>query len=255
MQANRRSFLKLAGAAAAALALPAKVTAAGGAPQVVLAQLVYPGGNWRPRTTALRRLVWELHKRTAVEADLEPAEVKLTTAALSATPFVYMSGDRPFPEPSEASAAALGRFLRLGGALVVDPAFTEDGDADGFGASVDGLMARALPGVPEQPLPGSHVLYRAFYKVARPVGRVEGPAELTAYTLGDRLAAIRTRHDLGGAWARDNLGNWEIEVTPGGERQREAAFRLGINLVLYALCLDYKNEEPHRRFNRRMVTG
>jgi hypothetical protein len=34
-------------------------------------------------------------------------------------------------------------------------------------------------------------------------------------------------------------------VVPGGEDQREEAFRLGINLVMYALCLDYKTEQAH----------
>ena len=73
------------------------------------------------------------------------------------------------------------------------------------------------------------------------------------FSLGNRLAIIRAEHDLAGAWARDNLGNWEHDVTPGGDRQREQAFRLGINIIMYALCLDYKNEEPHRRFNQRTI--
>ena len=253
MQANRRAFLRSLGFLTAGVAVPRGLAAVGKASQIHLAQLVYPGGNWRPRTTALRRLSWEVHKRTAVDADLEPLEVKPATAPLSQSPLLYVSGDRPFPELGEDAAAALGRFVKLGGTLILDPAFTPDGDADGLDASLDSLMAAVLPGIPQTPVPGAHVLYRAFYQLPRPVGRIEGPAELTAYAIGDRLATIRARHDLGGAWARDNLGNWEMEVTPGGERQRESAFRLGINLVLYSLCLDYKDEEPHRRFNRRIV--
>ncbi len=76
---------------------------------------------------------------------------------------------------------------------------------------------------------------------------------MTGYTVGNRLGVIVTHHDLGGAWARDNLGNWELAVEPGGDRQREKAFRLGINMVMYALCLDYKDEEPHRRFGREIT--
>ena len=33
--------------------------------------------------------------------------------------------------------------------------------------------------------------------------------------------------------------------SPGGEPQRELAFRLGINLCMYALCLDYKDDAVH----------
>jgi len=53
---------------------------------------------------------------------------------------------------------------------------------------------------------------------------------------------------MGGAWARDNFGAWEHEVIPGGESQREMAFRLGINLAMYALCLDYKTDQVHVPF-------
>ena len=37
-------------------------------------------------------------------------------------------------------------------------------------------------------------------------------------------------------------------MTPGGERQREMAFRLGINLMMYAMCLDYKEDQVHIPF-------
>ena len=47
---------------------------------------------------------------------------------------------------------------------------------------------------------------------------------------------------------RDNYGTWEHECYPGGERQRELAFRLGVNLVMYALCLDYKTDQVHVPF-------
>jgi len=76
-------------------------------------------------------------------------------------------------------------------------------------------------------------------------------------TCDRRLAVVYTQNDLGGAWARDGFGRWEHEVVPGGDDQREEAFRLGVNLVMYALCLDYKTEQAHidyilrtRRFAR-----
>jgi hypothetical protein len=72
-----------------------------------------------------------------------------------------------------------------------------------------------------------------------------------------RLAVVYTQNDLGGAWARDGFGRWEHEVIPGGDDQREEAFRVGVNLAMYALCLDYKTEQAHidyilrtRRFTR-----
>jgi hypothetical protein len=245
---SRRRFLAGALAAAGAALLPRGSLAVGGASQIALAQLAYSGGNWQPRPTALRRLAWEIHKRTAVNTALEPIQVKADARALAQFPFLYVSGDRPFDDLDPPGVEALGRFARLGGTVLVDPAFTADGDAKGFAASIDRTMARALPGIAPAPIAPSHVLFRAFYELPRASGRVAGSPGFTGYDVGGRLAVIRGDHDLGGAWARDNLGNWEHEVTPGGERQRENAFRLGINVILFTLCRDYKNEEPHRRF-------
>ena len=52
-------------------------------------------------------------------------------------------------------------------------------------------------------------------------------------------------NDVLGAWARDNYGNWELEVHSGGTQQREATVRFGVNLAMYALCLDYKEDQVH----------
>jgi hypothetical protein len=36
-----------------------------------------------------------------------------------------------------------------------------------------------------------------------------------------------------------------LPVVPGGERQREMAFRFGVNLVMYALTGNYKSDQVH----------
>ena len=48
-----------------------------------------------------------------------------------------------------------------------------------------------------------------------------------------------------GALSRAELGGWSLPVIPGGNAQRERAFRLGINLVMYATCLNYKRDQVH----------
>jgi len=98
-------------------------------------------------------------------------------------------------------------------------------------------------------------VFRSFYLLDRPMGRVLGPTHLSALMRDERAAVVYSRHDLGGAWARDNLGTWEHAVTPGGEAQREAAIRLGVNLVMYALCLDYKDDQVHAPFIMRRRGG
>ena len=51
--------------------------------------------------------------------------------------------------------------------------------------------------------------------------------------------------------ARDGFGRWEYSVVPGDDEQRELCFRFAVNLVMYALCLDYKTEQAHIDFIMR----
>lgn len=206
-----------------------------------------------PRPTATQRLAWEVHKRTSVETRLRPGHVRLDEPALFDSPFLYWSGEREVPPLSEAEVLGLRRFIELGGFLLIDDA---SGEATAFDRSVRRELARALPRDHLSQLPDTHVLYRSFYLVRRPVGRLASAAPLEAITRGGRLAVVYSPHDLGGAWDRSDAGQFRFPVLAGGERQREEAYRLGVNIVLYALCLDYKDDQVHVPFiMRRQAFG
>jgi hypothetical protein len=208
----------------------------------------HAGGNPRPRDTAPRRLAWEIRKRTSIDTRLQPTRARLDDPSIFESPFLYWSGDAAFPPLSEGEITGLRRFLGFGGFVLVDDAAPE---SPGFDASVRREIARAMPDAPLARLPEGHTLFRSFYLLQRPEGRVAGTQHLEGVTLGERVALVYSRHDLGGAWARDNLGNWEHSVTPGGEGQRERAIRLGVNIAMYALCLDYKDDQVHAPFIMR----
>ncbi len=233
-------------------ALPGPVRALGEASLVDLRGLDYAGGGASTRPTALRRLAWEVRKRTSVETLVAPTRVRLTDPALFDQAILWWSGDRAFPPLSDAEVVALRRYVTLGGFVVVDDAAP---GTPGFDTSVRRDLARALPRAPLRPLPATHTIFRAFFLLRRPVGRVEGPAQLESVQLAGRAAIVYARHDLGGALARDELGVWQHGVTPGGEAQREQATRLAVNLVLYALCLNYKDDQVHAPFIMRRRAG
>lgn len=201
-----------------------------------------------PRPTATQRLAWEVHKRTSVEVRMRPTHVRLDQPALFESPFVYWSGDRAVPALSEAELVGLRRFIELGGFVLIDDA---SGEATDFDRSVRRELARALPHDRLAPLSTDHVLYRSFYLSRRPVGRVVSAAPLEVITRGGRVAVLYSRHDLGGAWDRSDAGQYVFPVLSGGERQREDAYRFGVNIVLYALCLDYKDDQVHVPFIMR----
>lgn len=214
----------------------------------------YDGGHHRPRDTAPRRLAWELRKRTSIDARLEPTEVRLDDPSVYRTPFLYWAGDVAFPPLSEREVVGLRRFVTLGGMVLVDDA-SASRDPEGFWGSVRRELARALPDAPIARLPATHTVYRSFYLIDRPVGRVASPEHLDAIVLDDRVAVLLSPLDLGGAWSRDVYGNWTYPVEPGGDLQRERAIRLGVNVVLYALCLDYKDDQVHAPFIMRRRGG
>lgn len=234
--------------AVSAVAMPRGVRALGEASRLDLRAVEYAGGGAAPRPSAARRLAWEVRKRTSVDTLLAPTRVRFSDPALFDQPIVYWSGDRAFPALSDAEVVGLRRFVTLGGFVLIDDASPT---SPGFDGSVRRELARALPRAPLRPLPTTHTIFRSFYLLGRPVGRVEGPAQLEAVQLDGRVGVLYARHDLGGALARDNFGGWEHDVVPGGDAQRELATRLAVNVVLYALCLDYKDDQVHAPFIMR----
>ncbi|MEO0325197.1 MAG: DUF4159 domain-containing protein [Myxococcota bacterium] len=206
-----------------------------------------------PRPSARRRLAWEVRKRTSIETRLRPGRARLDDASIFETPLLYLAGDRAFGPVSEAEVVGLRRFVDFGGFVLIDDA--TGGSGAGFDTSVRRLVGRAFPEDRMAALPRDHTVFRSFFLLQRPVGRVRGAGELEGVERDGRVGLVYSRHDLGGAWARDNLGTWQHTVAPGGERQRELAIRLGVNLVMYALCLDYKDDQVHAPFIMRRRAG
>src|SRR4029078_953194 len=63
---------------------------------------------------------------------------------------------------------------------------------------------------------------------------------------GDGVSPIIiTSTDLAGAWALRPDGQPMLPLTPGDQRQREFAFRAGVNIVMDALTGNYKAGQVH----------
>jgi len=247
---SRRDFLRLSLAAGAATALGPAAWAIGKGSKFRFGHLEMATGNWNPRPTALRRMAWEIDKRTSIDVETEPKIVTLDDK-LQDTPFLYFAGDREFTVPDEAKIQRLRQFLTFGGFMLIDSAEGRTGGA--FNRSVHRLV-EAIYTPPKkglQLIPGGHVVHKSFYLINRPKGRLAISPVLEGVVRDGRIQIAYTQNDMGGAWARDNFGNYEYRCVPGGERQREMAFRMGINLVMYALCLEYKSDQVHVDFIMR----
>ena len=240
---GRRRFLAgTLGAGAGLLLSTSPARAIGDRSLFRFARVAVPGLP-DPRPTALRRLAWELVRRTSLVTASDPADLRLTDPTLFRFPFLVLSGDRAFALPPEAEMARLRRHITYGGFLLIDS--SEGRAGGGFDESVRRLLAQVLPGELPVRIPDEHVLWRSFYVLHGAPGRILAAPYIEGVERDRRLAVVYTQNDLGGAMARDGFGRWEHEVIPGGDPQREEAFRLGVNLVMYSLCLDYKTEQAH----------
>jgi len=203
-------------------------------------------GDWDGRANGWRQLAWELMKRTSVEAQLETRPVAPDSPDLFLTPFLLWTCPGPVSPLSDAALAELRRFIKLGGFLLIDdPKAEPDGP---FEQSVRAVLAKLFPRQPLEPLAWDHVLFKTFFLVDDPGGRVEARRRLYGLVLDERLAVVLSSNDLLGAMSRDLFGGWEFGVQAGAGDRRELSIRMGINLVFYALCLDYKDDRVHLPF-------
>jgi len=145
----------------------------------------------------------------------------------------------------------LRRYLLFGGLLLIDDARgTKNQD---FDASVRREITRLFPDRSLKILSPEHTVFRAFYLVRTVAGvRVVNPY-LEGIHIEDRTPLLYCQNGLGAAWERDYLGNWVSACHPGGEAQRQEAFKLGVNCVLYALTVNYKQDLIHIPFIRKKL--
>ncbi|CAN0437105.1 unnamed protein product [Laminaria digitata] len=168
------------------------------------------------------------------------------------------------PTPSREAYAKLNTYLRTGGMIVFD---TRDADIAGFGAATpEGRklqqLAAPLDIPPLEPVPEDHVLTRTFYLLQDFPGRYVGrevwveaappDAELIEgmpfRDLNDNVTPVVIGgNDWASAWAMDDRGNPLVPLGSGftGERQREIAYRFGVNLVMHVLTGNYKSDQVH----------
>jgi len=209
-----------------------------------IVELQLEGGTLsRPR--AWERLLYEVIQTTSVEARPRAMQLEPRDPQLFDHPFAVLLGNDGLVGMDDESIAQLARYLQYGGFLFIDDA---TGVADSaFDASVRQLCARLFPTRPLAALPSDHSLYRAFFLIERPYGRLDLFPWLEGITVGEVAPLVYCRNDLSGALARGLDGRNAFPVLPGGARQRREAIKLGVNLALYALTSNYKKDIAHVR--------
>jgi Domain of unknown function (DUF4159) len=207
-----------------------------------------------------------LNKFLVAHTTVEPGDpyaVNILTDEIAFFPILYwpvLGNARPLPE---ATLTKIDAYMKQGGMIVFD---TKD-----YGQGIPtGLSMRGEGGTPLQrllgnldiprlePVPEHHVLTKSFYLLRSFPGRWNGgqlwveaetPRDSDQGQHARRVDGVSsiliTSNDFAAAWALDYRDHPLYPVVPGGERQRDWAFRAGVNIVMYALTGNYKADLVH----------
>jgi hypothetical protein len=206
-----------------------------------------------------------LAQRTALEAG-EPVGVDPAHDELAFFPLVYWPVIPGAPKPSQDAINRIDAYMKHGGTVLFDTRDAIEAPAGAGGESqTPGMQSLrdilSSLDVPElEPVPRDHVLTKTFYLLRDFPGRFnsgqtwvealpredDDEAASRPARGGDGVSPIIiTSNDLAGAWALRPDGQAMLPMSPGEPRQRDFAFRAGVNIVMYTLTGNYKADQVH----------
>jgi hypothetical protein len=211
----------------------------------------------------LQGLTLFLAQRTALEAG-DPIGVDPAKDELAFYPLIYWPMVAGAPQPSRQALEQIDSYMKNGGTVLFDTRDAIEGAAGNGVVSPNTTALRSILGsldIPElEPVPRDHVLTKTFYLLREFPGRYAGGQLWVEATVTDRdddaqdrparagdgvSSIIITANDLAGAWALRADGQAMLPMVGSEPRQREFAFRAGVNIVMYTLTGNYKADQVH----------
>ena len=200
-----------------------------------------------------------LFERTSIEP-AAPMGVDPNSEDITFFPFLYWPVTPNQTSLSDAAISRINAYLRGGGMIMFDTQDAYLGQNTENARMLQRIAANLdIPAL--APIESDHVLGRSFYLLETYPGRwgngtlwVEAPVNLTAIdgspfrNLNDGVTpVVITGNDFAAAWAMGEDGRPLFPVGAGmaGERQREIARRVGVNLIMYVMTGNYKSDQVH----------
>lgn len=184
--------------------------------------------------SGLTGLADEIGKKTAavpkgvVGIDIERDEIAVF-------PFIYWPVSASSPRLSEKAQKKVQNYINTGGVIVFDTGYA--------GGNAQSVLTNMLGNViikPLVPMDKNHTLTKSFYLVADLVGSrngtvwVEAPGARGAENVSSVIISDKM-------WARA----WTGMAAQPNEEERNRILRSGINMVMYALTGNYKEDQIH----------
>ncbi len=209
----------------------------------------------------MRGLTYFLKSRTALEPG-DPAGIDLTNDELAFYSLIYWPIDPNAAVHDAQTMARIDAYMKEGGSILFDTRDQVSGILGGTSSSPAALtlqhILRNLDIPPLEPVPHDHVLTKSFFLLEHFPGRFSGGdlwvesildgdnQEGRPVRIGDGVSSVMiTSNDFAGAWAVDSEYRPLLPTIPSDPMQRNYAFRVGVNLMMYALTGNYKADQVH----------
>ena len=216
--------------------------------------------------SGLQGLTLFLAQRTALEAG-DPVGLDIARDELAFFPLIYWPVVPGAAKPSPAALARIDAYMKNGGTVLFDTrdAIMAPPGPGGANRSPGMIALRTILSsldIPElEPVSRDHVLTKTFFLLrdfpgrfnsgqlwveALPTANEQADETKRPARAGDGVSSIIiTSNDFAGAWATRSDGQAMLPMVPGEPRQREFAFRAGVNIVMYTLTGNYKADQVH----------
>lgn len=183
------------------------------------------GGDWYANPSSLVNLLQAVSRRTTLRMEAHERVVQILGDELWSVPYLHMTGHGNV-HFSDAEVPVLRRWLLQGGFLHVS-------DNYGMDESFRREIVRLFPDRPLVEVPLDHPVYHLVYDFPKGLPKIHEhdgkPAQGFGIFIDGRLAVYYDyQSDLGDGWE-------DPDVHKDPPEKHEAALRMGVNLVSYAV--------------------
>lgn len=183
------------------------------------------GGDWYNDPSSLTNMINYLKKYVSTDLDVQYDDISIGSPDLFKYPFAFMTGHGNITL-NEAEIENVRKYLDNGGFLYID-------DDYGFDKYVRKILKEIFPGTKMVELPFSHPIYHQVFDFPNGCPKIHKhdgkPAQgFGIYRKGRLVLYYTYQTNLADGWADP-----EIHKDPQVIRQK--AFKMGVNLFVYAL--------------------
>ena len=206
----------------------------------------------RTSYNGLMGLMDVVNKRTSVQIKGVHG-VDLNAGNLFFYPFLYWPMTTVQAPLSEAALQNVQAYLSRGGLILFDTRDQQFASPSGEikGATIGVKKLRELTAglnIPElTEVKRGSILTKAFYLLSDFPGVYAGGnlwTEKEPNPNNDSVTSVLIGgNEWAAAWSQSRDDRLRYTVTPGGENQREYAYRFGVNMIMMALCGNYKSDQ------------